>query len=177
VTALTGAGLEVIGVGQVAELSGRSVEVLVLNSAHDAAAGEGAAACRLAVATTARLVMVHDGEDGHAVRDGVAIRLTSVDGGVAGLIAAIHAHDRTGRRRWQSPSIGPVPLSARETGILRSVASGATCREIGEEFGISTRTVENHKRRIFLKLGVHNQAQAVAVAARTGLLPAAGALA
>jgi DNA-binding CsgD family transcriptional regulator len=36
--------------------------------------------------------------------------------------------------------------------------------------GISPKTVENHKQRIFAKLGVQNQAHAVAVAMRSGLV-------
>jgi DNA-binding CsgD family transcriptional regulator len=38
--------------------------------------------------------------------------------------------------------------------------------------GISPKTVENHKQRIFSKLGVQNQAHAVSVALRQGLLTA-----
>jgi DNA-binding CsgD family transcriptional regulator len=35
---------------------------------------------------------------------------------------------------------------------------------------ISHKTVENHKQRIFGKLGVQNQAHAVSVAIRTGVM-------
>jgi DNA-binding CsgD family transcriptional regulator len=38
------------------------------------------------------------------------------------------------------------------------------------QMGISPKTVENHKQRIFSKLGVQNQAHAVAVAVRQGLV-------
>lgn len=62
-------------------------------------------------------------------------------------------------------------LTRRELEILAHVASGATTREASERLGISPKTVENHKQRIFAKLDVQNQAHAVAVAMRGGLLP------
>jgi DNA-binding CsgD family transcriptional regulator len=46
---------------------------------------------------------------------------------------------------------------------------------VAEAMGISPKTVENHKQRIFSKLGVQNQAHAVAVAMRQGLLSASAA--
>jgi DNA-binding CsgD family transcriptional regulator len=56
-------------------------------------------------------------------------------------------------------------LSPREVEILRAVSSGHTTREISEQLEISAKTVENHKQRIFTKLGVRNQAHAVALTA------------
>ena len=63
-----------------------------------------------------------------------------------------------------------APLSPRELEVLTLVGSGMTCKEISEWIGVSPRTVENHKRRSFYKLGVQNQAHAVAVAIRCGLI-------
>jgi DNA-binding CsgD family transcriptional regulator len=63
-------------------------------------------------------------------------------------------------------------LTARELDVLGLVGAGHTTREVSEALGISPKTVENHKQRIFVKLGVQNQAHAVAVAMRTGLLHA-----
>src|ERR1044072_8604280 len=50
------------------------------------------------------------------------------------------------------------------------VAAGHPTREIALRLGISAKTVENHKHRIFSKLGVHNQAHAVSIAMRAGIL-------
>jgi DNA-binding NarL/FixJ family response regulator len=61
-------------------------------------------------------------------------------------------------------------LTEREREVLSAVGSGATTREISKQLGISAKTVENHKHRIFAKLDVHNQAHAVSVAMRAGLL-------
>jgi DNA-binding NarL/FixJ family response regulator len=68
-------------------------------------------------------------------------------------------------------------LSHREIQVLGEIGAGSTTRVVAEAMGISPKTVENHKQRIFTKLGVQNQAHAVAVAMRQGLLqpaPSAG---
>ena len=61
-------------------------------------------------------------------------------------------------------------LTARELTILNLVGAGFTSREISGQLGISHKTVENHKQRIFGKLGVQNQAHAVSMAMRRGLM-------
>ncbi|MEW6476190.1 MAG: response regulator transcription factor [Actinomycetota bacterium] len=61
-------------------------------------------------------------------------------------------------------------LSHREIQVLGEIGAGSTTRLVAEAMGISPKTVENHKQRIFAKLGVQNQAHAVAVAMRQGLL-------
>jgi DNA-binding CsgD family transcriptional regulator len=50
--------------------------------------------------------------------------------------------------------------------VLRAISSGHTTREISEQLEISAKTVENHKQRIFSKLGVQNRAHAIALSAR-----------
>ena len=61
-------------------------------------------------------------------------------------------------------------LSHREIQVLGEIGGGSTTRLVAQAMGISPKTVENHKQRIFAKLGVQNQAHAVAVAMRQGLL-------
>ena len=61
-------------------------------------------------------------------------------------------------------------LTPRELTVLHLVAAGHPSREISGKLQISHKTVENHKQRIFAKLGVQNQAHAVSVAMRTGLM-------
>jgi DNA-binding NarL/FixJ family response regulator len=51
-------------------------------------------------------------------------------------------------------------LSVRERDVLRHLAEGHTDREIGEQLGISPRTVETHVGSILHKLGVRNRAEA-----------------
>jgi DNA-binding NarL/FixJ family response regulator len=62
------------------------------------------------------------------------------------------------------------PLTGRELDVLRLLSLGRRSPEIGSILGVSARTVENHKRRIFAKLDVHGETQAVAEAIRLGLL-------
>ena len=61
-------------------------------------------------------------------------------------------------------------LTGRELDVLRLLSLGRRSPEIGSILGVSARTVENHKRRIFAKLDVHGETQAVAEAIRLGLL-------
>lgn len=66
--------------------------------------------------------------------------------------------------RFQSRS----ELTTREVHVLALIGAGCTSREISERLRITYKTVENHKQRIFAKLAVQNQAQAVALALRRG---------
>jgi DNA-binding CsgD family transcriptional regulator len=43
------------------------------------------------------------------------------------------------------------------------MTEGLSTKGLARRLGISVKTVENHKTRIFNKLGVHTQAQAVAM--------------
>ena len=62
------------------------------------------------------------------------------------------------------------PLSVREIQVVRLVASGRTNREIADELAISTRTVEAHRSRVMLKLGLTNLSGLVRYALRSGLI-------
>lgn len=71
--------------------------------------------------------------------------------------------------RSSPPGARPDPsaltrLTSREREVLMLVAQGMTARETAGVLGISPRTVEQHKGRILAKLGVPNQAAAVAAA-------------
>lgn len=61
-------------------------------------------------------------------------------------------------------------LTSRELQVLRSAARGMAAYQIARELGISPKTVERHKTRIFTKLGVPNQTAAVGLATANGLL-------
>jgi DNA-binding NarL/FixJ family response regulator len=65
-------------------------------------------------------------------------------------------------------------LTGREIDVLGLVGAGWTSREISDRLEISHKTVENHKQRIFDKLGVQSQSHAVAVALRRGIISAEG---
>ena len=54
-----------------------------------------------------------------------------------------------------------VTLSKREIEILENIAKGQTNKETGMVLGISSRTVETHRRNIFEKIGVRNTAEMI----------------
>jgi DNA-binding NarL/FixJ family response regulator len=62
------------------------------------------------------------------------------------------------------------PLTPREVEVLGMLAEGAGNKAIAVRLGISEHTVKTHVGSIFGKLGVSNRAEAVASAARLGLL-------
>jgi DNA-binding NarL/FixJ family response regulator len=64
----------------------------------------------------------------------------------------------------------PALLTARERDVLVAMADGLPAKDIARRLGVATKTVENHKLRIFSKLGARTQAQAVARAITRGLL-------
>jgi len=93
-------------------------------------------------------------------------RMVDYAGGLPSLAAAI-------RRLTPAAEGGADPavrLTPRESDVLRLLGLGRRCAEIGTALGVRPATVENHKRRVFEKLGVHGETQAVAVALRLGLL-------
>ncbi len=63
-----------------------------------------------------------------------------------------------------------IDLSRREREVLTLVAEGHSNREIAGQLHISENTVKNHVRRIMEKLGASSRTEAVALAARGGLL-------
>jgi FixJ family two-component response regulator len=70
-------------------------------------------------------------------------------------------------------SLGSRPasqaLSAREREVLALVVDGVDNRSIGEQLGISPRTVEVHKSRVMSKLGARNLAELIRIAGAAGL--------
>ena len=61
-------------------------------------------------------------------------------------------------------------LSRRETEILDGMAQGMSVPALAHSFGLSRKTVESHKSRIFSKLGARTQAQAIKIAVADGLV-------
>ncbi len=61
-------------------------------------------------------------------------------------------------------------LSPRQQQVLELMAEGMTNNEIGEELGVTERTVKAYAQELYDKLGVRNRAGAVAEAAKLGLL-------
>jgi two-component system NarL family response regulator len=62
------------------------------------------------------------------------------------------------------------PLTERESQILKLLASGLSNREIGGTLFISESTVKTHLKHLFVKLDVTSRAEAIALAARRGIV-------
>jgi DNA-binding NarL/FixJ family response regulator len=86
-------------------------------------------------------------------------------------------------QQWRSlrSRAGGIPaarrplLTPREQDVLRAMVDGLPAKAIARRLGVTAKTVENHKIRIFDKLGVRTQAQAVSLVIGQGLLtPARG---
>jgi DNA-binding NarL/FixJ family response regulator len=74
---------------------------------------------------------------------------------------------------WQQPA-GPSPdavaLTPRELQVLHGIGRGLPNKAIAVDLGISEHTVKFHVGSIFQKLDVGSRSEAIAVAARHGLL-------
>jgi DNA-binding NarL/FixJ family response regulator len=67
------------------------------------------------------------------------------------------------------PRVGADFLSEREQQVVRLVARGLVSKEVADQLGLSTRTVEKHRARILAKLGLHDVPMLVRWCLRNGL--------
>jgi DNA-binding NarL/FixJ family response regulator len=79
------------------------------------------------------------------------------------VVDAIATDWRRARRRGTNEVHGSE-LTTRELEVLGAMSDGLSTKAVAHHLGIAVKTVENHKTRIFEKLGVRTQAQAVALA-------------
>jgi DNA-binding NarL/FixJ family response regulator len=128
----------------------------------------------VALAPDVRVVALHHGrnDDHRRHADEVGVHaLASYGVGTASIVAGIRqepclAFSSEDRRRPK----GRATITPRELQVLRHLADGYTAAECAVSLGVSRKTVDNHKQRIFSKLNVQNQAHAVSLAHRMGLL-------
>jgi two-component system response regulator NreC len=73
------------------------------------------------------------------------------------------------RPRTEQPA-SPDPLTPRETDVLKLIVQGYTNRQVGEELGISVRTVEGHRANLLEKLGLRTRVELVRYARERGLI-------
>jgi DNA-binding NarL/FixJ family response regulator len=112
------------------------------------------------------------GARGVLLRERLEERLATAIRAVAtGLVVIDEALSETVLR---PPPAAPVPLveplTPREMEVLQLVTEGLTSRGIGQRLGISEHTAKFHVNAILGKLGAQNRSEAVALAARLGIL-------
>ena len=69
------------------------------------------------------------------------------------------------------PGKSEAQPTRRESEIIQLLAKGETNKEISSRLDITVSTVETHRSKIFLKLGVHSVAQLIHYAIRHGIIP------
>ncbi|HEX2027232.1 MAG TPA: LuxR C-terminal-related transcriptional regulator [Nitriliruptorales bacterium] len=84
---------------------------------------------------------------------------------------AMAAQDEDVTMVLEIPKVETGPhLSPRQQQVLELMAEGMTNNEIGEQLGVTERTVKAYAQELYDKLGVRNRAGAVAEAAKLGIL-------
>jgi len=114
--------------------------------------------------------LVRGGVRGAIARESSSEQVAAASVAVA---AGLHVFDRATLSVWSAPSLpagDAPPLTPRERRVLELVASGLSNRAIADELGVSEHTVKFHVRSLLDKLGAETRADAVARAARSGVL-------
>jgi DNA-binding NarL/FixJ family response regulator len=108
--------------------------------------------------------------------DGIDRAAGIIAGGDDYLVKPVHPEELLARlerllgRSRTRPLKPAIDLSEREIEILQLLAEGCPPVEAARRLFIAPKTVSSHVQRIFIKLGVHTRAQAVALAYAAGLI-------
>jgi DNA-binding NarL/FixJ family response regulator len=73
------------------------------------------------------------------------------------------------RSEQQQHEPAAVRMTPRETQIIRLLAKGKANKEVAALLGITVRTVETHRSKIMLKLGLHSLVELIHYAMRHGI--------
>jgi len=171
-------------------------DVILLDNHLPGVTGVGALPDLLLAAPGARILMLTVSEDENdlaaALRAGAAgYLLKTIEGDeLAAAIAramngdSVIAPEMTSKLvaayRGASSGFAPLPeevvqsplscLSPRELDVLRSIARGASNKEIAREYGIAETTVKIHVQHLLRKLDVDSRVHAAVIATEAGLL-------
>lgn len=118
--------------------------------------------------------LLEAGADGYVLKTASADQLVDAvrtvyrgESALSPEVASKVVRQATGRRP-ASAADQIEPLTPREIDVLRLVARGMTNREVGQELGISHRTVQGHLASIYDKLDANSRTEAVTEALKRG---------
>jgi DNA-binding NarL/FixJ family response regulator len=75
------------------------------------------------------------------------------------------------RKKYFSRDDDTLELSSRELEVLQLLAEGHSTKETAAQLGVSPKTIESHRLRLFKKLEVTNVVQLARLAIREGIIP------
>ena len=120
----------------------------------------------------AALALVWSGDDGLELRAHDELLALGARGAAAFVARRLRRHGARSLKRGprRSSRSNPANLTSRQLDVLRLLGDGLRNADIAERLFVSRRTVDHHVSAILRKLGVRSRGEAVAAAARLGLL-------
>ncbi|MFN7983199.1 MAG: response regulator transcription factor [Vicinamibacterales bacterium] len=154
-------------------------DVVVMDSAMPGLSGIAATRKILALAPTARVLMlsmhaeetlVHQALDAGAA--GYVLK-SALDLDLANAVKRVHAGESVvdpAVARLSATGEGRTRLTPRELEVLQLICDGLSNKEIATKLGLSANTVAVHRAHIMNALGVHKTAELVMYALQNGLI-------
>lgn len=122
--------------------------------------------------------LVRAGVNGYLLKDSDSAEIIKAIQSIYKGEASIHPHIakkilgelQGGEKKREATSGKGYLLSAREIDVLQRVAQGKTNKEIAGDLMLSEKTIKNHVRNIFQKMGVDDRTQAAIKGIQEGII-------
>lgn len=141
--------------------------------------GLGCRVLVLSIHANGQLVVsaLREGASGYVTKDSAPTELVHAVRRVAGggrYVTEGLAAELAARLGREGEGTRAAALSRREHAVLALLGSGKTVSEIGQELGLSVKTVSSYRTRLLAKLELRTTAQLIAYALRAGIVPDGG---